>query len=248
MIARRYCLLALGAALSGCASAPVPPARPAGSELEASPPWPPEFVKQPPSGAGRLLRLQPERSRLRIYVFRAGSLARLGHNHVIAVPRFEGWLWWPERIEGPAALAAVRGALRLRWEDIELDAPAERAAAGAAFASPLDEAAVAATRANLLGPRGVDAQRHPALRLDLLALRGEPPRLAARVRWQRGPQQHESDVALRLSGEADAPRLAGALVLRHSELGLQPFALPGGLLAVQDEVLLEFELQAGPGA
>ena len=66
MIARRHCLLALGAALAGCASAPVPPARPAGSEPEASPPWPPEFVKQPPSGAGRLLRLQPERSRLRV--------------------------------------------------------------------------------------------------------------------------------------------------------------------------------------
>ncbi|UDF34785.1 UNVERIFIED_ORG: hypothetical protein LHJ69_19785 [Shinella sp. XGS7] len=242
MIARRHCLLALGAALAGCASAPEPTA---GAELEASPPWPPEFVEQAPRGAGRLLRLQPERSRLRVYVFRAGSLARLGHNHVIAVPRFEGWLWWPDLIEGPGALAAARAALRLRWEDIELDAPAERAAAGSAFASPLDAAAVAATRANLLGPRGVDAQRHPVLRLDLLALRGEPPRLAARVRWQRGEHQHESDVALRLSGEPGAPRLAGALVLRHSALGLQPFALPGGLLAVQDEVLLEFELQAG---
>ncbi|MFN5048615.1 hypothetical protein, partial [Roseateles sp.] len=65
----------------------------------------------------------------------------------------------------------------------------------------------------------MDAQRQPELRLDLLALRGEPPRLAARVRWQRGPHQHESDVALRLSGEPGAPRLAGALVLRHSELG-----------------------------
>ncbi|MFN5046712.1 hypothetical protein [Roseateles sp.] len=144
MIARRHCLLALGAALTGCASAPVPPvqlARAAGSELDGSPPWPPEFVSQPPSGAGRLLRLQPERSRLRVYVFRAGSLARLGHNQVIAVSRFEGWLWWPERIEGPGALAAARSAGASSSTSSQRRRRAPRATARAPGPQPCDHCA-----------------------------------------------------------------------------------------------------------
>ncbi|QPF74780.1 hypothetical protein G8A07_18870 [Roseateles sp. DAIF2] len=232
---RRAALLMLATALlTACAATPPPPAA-------LSQDWPPAFARAPLEAGGRLFRLDPATSAVRIYVFRGGRAARLGHNHLLSAPRFEGWLWWPDE-----DLARSRGELRLRWDELLLDDPAQRAAAGGAFAAPLTPEAIAATRANLLGPQGVDAARRPELRLRLLELVGEPPRLAARVELALGERRHALDVPLRLSGPPERPRIAGAFVLRQRELGLTPFTVLGGLLAVRDELVLEFELQAEP--
>ena len=37
-------------------------------------------------------------------------------------------------------------------------------------------------------------------------------------------------------------RTAGRLPLRHADLGLQPFSVLGGLLAVREELVLDFDL------
>jgi hypothetical protein len=223
--------------LAGCATAPAVLQRP----VEAAAAEPLLFAQLQAERGGLLYRVDPAMSSVRIYVFRAGRAARLGHNHVLTAPRFEAWLLRAE------ALAASRFELRLRLDELLLDDPALRAAIGGGFASPLSPEAVAATRANMLSAGGLDAARHPELGLRLLALAGEPPKLAARIEVALAGRRHALSLPLTLHEQADGDlRIDGAFVLRHSDVGLQPFSVAGGLLAVQDELVIEFSLIARP--
>lgn len=230
--ARRAALLIV-LSLAGCAAPPAEPT-PAAQDMDL------RFAALRAEQGGRLYRIEAADSAVRIYVFRAGRAARLGHNHVLTAPRFEAWLLWPD------ALAEARFELRLRLADLQLDDPALRAATGGGFASPLSAEAVVATRVNMLGERGLDAARHPELGLRLLALAGAPPKLAARVEIALAGRRHALSLPLTLSEQGGSLRIDGAFVLRHSELGLQPFSVAGGLLAVQDELVIEFSLLARP--
>lgn len=236
--ARRAALL-IGLWLAGCAVPPAELAPPAQLAPEAQH-LDERFAALRAEQGGRLYRMEAADSAVRIYVFRAGRAARLGHNHVLAAPRFEAWLLWPD------TLAEARFELSLRLADLQLDDPALRAATGGGFASPLSAEAVAATRANMLGERGLDAARHPELGLRLLALAGEPPKLAARIEIALAGRRHALSLPLTLSEQGGSLRIDGAFVLRHSDLGLQPFSVAGGLLAVQDELVIEFSLLARP--
>jgi hypothetical protein len=228
-------LLAAALGLCSCAAPPEVRVPAVAAPLEA------RFAALQVEKRGRLYRGDAAASTVRIYVFRAGRAARLGHNHVLAAPRFEAWLLRPE------VIADARFELRLRLDELQLDDPALRAAIGGGFASPLSPEAVAATRANMLSAGGLDAAQHPELGLRLLALAGEPPKLAARIEVALAGRRHALSLPLTLHERADGGlRIDGAFVLRHSDVGLQPFSVAGGLLAVQDELVIEFSLSALP--
>src|SRR5689334_11590672 len=44
---------------------------------------------------GKIFTLAPQESVVRIYAFRAGRAARLGHNHVLSAPQFTGFFYLP---------------------------------------------------------------------------------------------------------------------------------------------------------
>ncbi|MDT9001836.1 YceI family protein [Paucibacter sp. APW11] len=223
--------LGLSLGLTACQSTAPPAApQPVASEALLAP------------AGGRLWRVDPAASRLRMLAFRAGTAARLGHNHVLTAPEFEGWLQLPG-----SGLAGASFALSFPLARLRLDDPAERARLGEAFASTLTPEDVAATRANMLGPRLLDAARHPLLQLHSLQIVGEGEQLAALVQISWHGQQHQQWLAMqaRQSGsEPAAPwQVRGQLVLLQSDFGITPFSVLGGLLAMQDAVTVEFEIQ-----
>jgi len=77
---------------------------------------------------------------------------------------------------------------------------------------------------------------------------GELPKLAVQVEIELHGQSRSQWLAL--EAKLDGQRLSarGALVLRQSDFGLTPFSVGAGLLAVADELLVEFELVARPQA
>jgi hypothetical protein len=186
---------------------------------------------------GRVLRLQPAASRIRIYVFRGGRSVALGHNHVLSAPAFEGWFWLPEQ-----GVGAARFDLLFRLDQLVFDLPAQRAEAGPAFASVLSEAFVAATREHMLGAENMQAERYPLVQIRSLGISGEAPHFAARVAINLHGQTREQLLPLTVTGLPQRLQASGSLVLRQSDFGVQPYSVLGGLLAVQDEVLLEFSL------
>lgn len=163
---------------------------------------------------------------LRVLVYRGGTAARLGHNHVLRAGDL--------RVDWPAA-GPVLG---FRLDALVIDPPALRAQLGEAFASAVDDEARAGTRANLL--KALDAGAHPEVVVRALRQVGEG-----------GQRAVEAEITLHgvtrrqwFTADVDGRRARGQLVLRQSDFGIQPFTVLGGLLAVQDALIVQFELTA----
>lgn len=186
---------------------------------------------------GRVMRLQPDASQIRIYVFRGGRASNLGHNHVVSVPAFEGFFYLPEQ-----GVNGSRFDLEFRLDQLVFDVPSHRAALGPAFAAVLSDAAIAATREHMLGADNMQADRYPLVRIRSLEITGEAPKFAARIAVELHGQTREMLVPLTVTGLPRRVNASGALVLRQSDFGVRPYSVMNGLLAVQDDVVLEFNL------
>jgi hypothetical protein len=238
------CLVACCLLWSCTAIAPLaPPAPPATRNAQAVQTQQPEPAAlseqyaQLGAAGGRVMRLQPDASEIRVHVFRAGRAVNLGHNHVLSAPEFEGYLYWPEQ-----GSAASRFDLVFRLDQLVFDVPGHRAALGSAFAAVLSDQAIAATREHMLGPDNMQADRYPLVRIRSLEITGEAPKFAARIAIELHGQTREMRVPLTVTGLPQCINASGSLVLRQSDFGVQPYSVMGGLLAVQDDVVLEFSL------
>lgn len=176
----------------------------------------------PPPAAAAVVQ---DDDRLQILVFRGGRAAGLGHNHVLRAPRLV--VSWPAA--GPE--------LRFRLDELVLDPPALRERLGPAFASRLDEGAVAATRTNML--KSLAADVYPEVRVSTLRQVGEGAQRAVEVEIELHGQRRRQWLVADVQGR----EARGQVVIRQSDFGLQPFSVLGGLLAVQDELVVQFHVQ-----
>lgn len=182
-------------------------------------------------------RLDAALSTVRIYVYRAGKAARLGHNHVLSLPRFEGAVRIPGDQPGDADCD-----LRLKLEDIVVDDPALRAVTGGAFTSERSVEDIAGTRRNMLSDKGLDAEHFPQMRLRCARVTGDWPQLIVQMEVTLHGIRRTEPVALQVERTAQKLRVQGALILRQSDYGITPLSALGGLMTVQDEVLVRFDL------
>ncbi len=227
--------------VAGCAAPPTStPTETAGdrresslTELQATQTKYAELAKS----GGRVANLDPQRSSVRIYVFRTGAAARLGHNHVLAAPKFSGYVYLP-----PAGTAAAQFDLEFRLDELEIDNPAHRTALGSAFSSTPSATDIAGTRTNMLGEKYMQADRFPFVRIHSLRVVGEAPKLAAEVQVEMHGQKRELRVPLTVDGLPDHLKVTGAFTLRQTDFGVQPLSIFNGLIAVADEVIIEFSL------
>lgn len=181
-------------------------------------------------------------SSVRLFVYRGGKAARAGHNHVIGVTRFEGYL----RLDAVAP-ADSRFDLRVPVDGLVIDEPAWREAIGGTFGSSRSVSDIEGTRRNLLGPKVLDAARFPVVDLRSKAVAGDWPLLVADVEIKIKGAQRVQPVLLRLQREGALLRARGEFVLRQSDFGIEPFSVLGGLMAVQDVIGIAFDLIARPG-
>lgn len=221
----------LAGTVAGCTSTPrVGAPAPAG---------PPGLPVEPPSG-GRRWRLDASASRLRFVVFRGGAAARLGHHHIAQAGDASGWLWLPAQGQDGA-----QGRIDVPLAALRLDEPAWRQAAGGEFdEKPVSDEDRAATLRNL--QRALQAEAHPWVSLQLLALGGSPPWWVADLALHAAGRSARLRSALAVRAEHGGWLTQGLLALRHSDLGLTPFSVLGGLLAVREELVLDFQLRWRP--
>jgi hypothetical protein len=206
--------------------------------------WAADFADLRQAAASNEQALWPiaaDASTLSVHVFRAGRAAKLGHNHVLNAPKLLGWVRLPT---GDMDLTAAGFEIALRLDEMALDSAPARAALGVGWASAISPEMIAATRANMLGEAGLQAAAYPLLRLRSLALKGAYPKLAALVEVELHGRRQQQWLALHADLTPDGIRARGAMVLRQSDFGLTPFSVGGGLLAVQDELTIEFDLLA----
>ena len=187
---------------------------------------------------GKLFPLDPASSLVRIYAFRAGTAGKLGHNHVLSAPRFTGFFYLP-----PSGSADARFDLEFRLDELEFDKPEYRASLGSAFASTLSPGMTASTREHMLGDANFQAAQYPLVRIHALQIIGESPKFATQVRIELHGQTREMWVPITVEGLPDHLSAAGSLVLLQSDFGVKPYSALGGILAVQDEIVIDFKLQ-----
>lgn len=186
---------------------------------------------------GKVYTLNPASSTVRIHAFRAGSAARLGHNHVISVPQFTGFAYLP-----PSGPASARFDLEFRLDQLEIDNPAYRLALGKAFSSVLTSEARESIRNHMLGADNLEADQFPFVRIHSLQIAGEAPKFAVKVQVELHGQKREMWIPLDVAGLPDRLTVTGAFVLHQTDFGVHPYSALGGVLAVQDEVVIEFKL------
>jgi polyisoprenoid-binding protein YceI len=205
--------------LAACSAGLAPPA----ANQQDSTPW---YREAAASGAP-VYAVDPGASLVTIVVRRAGLLARLGHDHVVASRHAAGFV----------APAAGRADLSFRLDQLSVDEPALRHEAG--LTTEPSQEAIEGTRTNML-TRVLDAGRYPLVQVHAA------PAGAGKL-----------DVAISLHGvtrtlpvpaslDVDAATVtsAGVLRLRQTDFGITPMSIGGGLLAVDDTIELRFRIVA----
>ncbi len=192
-----------------------------------------------PRGARRY-DIDAARSLLTIRVLRGGTLAAVGHNHVIASRELQG------SIERAPALQDSQVQLRIPVAGLTTDEPELRAQAGGDFAAEVPDSARDGTRRNLLGPALLDATRFGTIELRSSRIVAEPGgvRMTMGVRVREVESEFEVPVTITTEG-ADLVA-SGEVELRQSQLGLTPFSVMMGALQVQDAMRLQFRIVARP--
>jgi len=192
-----------------------------------------------PAGAQRFV-IDAERSVVTLLVYRAGSLARLGHNHVITSTAEAGSVWTT------GALAASGFEVRVPVAGLVVDDPAARAVAGTDFPGAIADEAREGTRRNLLRPEMLDGDRYPELVVRGDTLRGTWEQPVAEARVTIKDRARSIEVPLTIVREPGALTARGAFRVLQSEFGITPFSVAGGALQVADAVDVTFEIRAVP--
>lgn len=208
-------LLLLGA----CGQPLAPPASAPPAELDS-------YRAAAASGAA-VYAVDPGASLVTVTVRRAGLMARLGHEHVVAI----------HTLAGHVAPGLGRADLSFRVDEMSVDEPPLLADAG--IPTRPSPQAVDGTRKNMLGPV-LEAQRYPlvALHADL------PPGGTLRVAITLHGVTRR--LALPAAVQVDAARVSasGTARLKQTDFGITPFSIGGGLLSVQDELEVRYHIVA----
>jgi hypothetical protein len=182
-------------------------------------------------------------SRLIVLVYRAGPLAALGHNHVIACRCLSGTIYLPrDRMRASFDL-------HLAVTQLTVDDPALRAAEHSAdFPPDVAQSARQGTRHNMLGAAQLNAASYPDIELRSAGLRsspdGERADIVVQVLVRLGGEWHSVQVPMRYEIRGGRITASGGFPLRQTDLGLTPFSALGGGLQVRDDMKVWLRLAA----
>lgn len=221
--------MALALALSACPAARKPETAPA----TAVPPHAP--VSFPGTTEYRVLA---EESLVRILVFRGGTIANAGHNHVIASRNPGGAVYQHADV--------TRSGFQIVMPvgDLGVDDPELRSAEGSDFARDVPDSARQGTQRNMLGETLLDGEHYPNITLSALAIAGTRGQMQARTRVDVRDQSHELTIPVNVEYEGERIIASGEFAVKQTDLGLTPFSILLGALQVQDEMRVKFRIVA----
>jgi hypothetical protein len=253
-----FSVAALALMLAACAA---PKAR------HPLPPSPGEPAPQPGLPLpGRAFRIDEKQSELRILVYRAGPLARLGHNHVMVNRAIRGTVNWADE-PGASVFSLVIPAAGFMVDDAQA-----RSEEGPDFPGEISEDAKSGTLHNMLSAAVLDADEFPSITVNSIAVAGAPgesggtpgesggtPGATTPAAVAPGTAVLSATVAISVAGhesklevpftlQTDSNRLSatGSMELRQSTVGLTPYSLMLGALQVQDVMTIKFKFVAVP--
>lgn len=179
-----------------------------------------------------------EKSTLAILVYRAGTLARLGHNHVMTANKLAGQAWIHPQFEKSGFDISFQVA------DLVVDDADARRAAGSEFPPEIPQSDKDATRTNMLKPEVLDAQQFPEIRVQATRVQGstDAPKIVAGITIKG--VRREVEIPITLTVEPARLSAHGEFDILQSEFGIKPFSVGLGTLQVQDRLHVRFSIFA----
>jgi hypothetical protein len=225
---QRVVAVAMVLALASCAAP-----RPRRVTVPSIIPGQTSLLALPPAGD---YQIDSGRSELRLLVYRAGPLARLGHNHVIVNRAVSG------RAQIGEGIASTSFSLRVPASGFTVDEAQSRGEEGDDFPGEIAEDAKEGTRHNMLSAAVLNAAQFPDITVSSAALSGSLQSLTAEVEIRAAGHSARISVPLTVQGDAQHPVATGSTEVRQTALGLAPYSLLGGALQVQDAMQLKFKI------
>jgi polyisoprenoid-binding protein YceI len=237
--ARRGCLSSLAGA---CALACLTACQTAGQAPPAAAPpagIPPAVRPSAgPTAQAVSYAVRSDLSDVRFLVYRAGPIAKLGHDHVIRARTVLGEI----KLDPEFPRSAFE--LSLPVADFEVDPADARSVEGEEFARQPSAEAIAGTARNLLGSQVLDAEHFPRIEIRSVALVGPSwgPDITVRIAL-RGAQR---DITIPVAVERQNDRLTATATfdVRQTDFGIAPLSALGGSLQVADVVRVRMRLVA----
>lgn len=224
-------LLCLCLGLAACPR-PVQPPAPTPSVPQPSP-TPSSDIK-----GATIYQIDPQASELHILVYRGGTFARLGHNHVMSSKSLTGRIWVQPQF------AASGFELSFPVADLIVDDPDARRAAGSDFPPDIPAADKEGTRKNMLRAEVLDGERYPRVEVKAAKVGGslQAPQVTARITIKEASRDVVVPVVVAVNG--DRLTASGEFEILQTDFGIKPFSVALGALEVKDRLLVRFKLVA----
>jgi polyisoprenoid-binding protein YceI len=185
-----------------------------------------------------LYQISPTASTVHILVYRGGTLANLGHNHVVTSKSVKGYVW------RHAETNLCGFDIAMPVAELIVDDNDARAAQGADFPINVPDTARQGTQRNMLSEALLDAEHYPVIRLQSANISGDisMPRIVVHITIK--DQMHLYTLPVTVQIDAHHLRVKGEFALKQTEFGIKPYSVAMGALQVQDELQIKFDLQA----
>jgi polyisoprenoid-binding protein YceI len=198
----------------------------------APPPEFPEGFYQQALKAGKpVYRVNPAASLVVIEVRRGGSLARLGHDHVVASHDVTGYV---APGDGRADLYAALANLVVDEADLRKEA---------GFDTQPSDSDIEGTRSNMHA-HVLETEKYP---FALIAVKGADAKDAKQT-LDVSITLHGQTRAFKVPSETESDdktiTVSGKLAFNQTDFGISPYALLGGAIAVKDGLALRFRIRA----
>jgi polyisoprenoid-binding protein YceI len=177
-------------------------------------------------------------STVSIFVYRGGTLSRLGHNHVVTSHSLRGRLWINPQ------LAQSGFELSFPVQELTVDEPEARRAAGPEFSSEVSAADKEGTRKNMLRDAVLDADQYPNVTLRSVKISGSlaSAQVVARITLRNTSRDVQVPAAVKVDGQRVVAK--GEFDILQTEFGIKPFSIALGALEVQDRLHIRYSIAA----
>jgi polyisoprenoid-binding protein YceI len=188
---------------------------------------------------GKVYSVDAAASDVHWLVYKAGALARLGHNHAIAVNGLEGSV-----TVSAADPAASRFELLFSVADLVIDNPALRAGLGEEFASVPTADDIAGTRKNMLSDRVLNGEMFPTIRVTGVGPSGAQGAQTLAMKVELLGRIIDLTVPTTVTVGDEFVEASGEFELNHADLGMQPFSVMMGALQVGERLSFTYHVVA----
>jgi len=191
--------------------------------------FPEAHYRQAKELGNKILRVVPAQSLVVIEVHRAGPVAWLGHDHVVASHDLSGYVFMEE---GQADLFVP-------LERLVVDEPELRSEAGLNTQPSQED--IEATHFNMQN-KTLESGHFPFASIHIARLNTSRPELKVSITLHGITRTYE--VQALIESELNGVAVDGRMSFKQTDFGLNPLSVLGGLIRVQDKLDLRFHILA----